>query len=53
MTLEDGETDEFLMFKLKMSLNTFARKYTKQPRTGDLKFIFTKCLFNAQSFWKN
>ena len=35
MTLEDGETDEFLILKLKRSLNIFARKYTKQPRIGD------------------
>ena len=35
MTLEDSETDEFLNLKLERSLDTFARKYTKQPRIED------------------
>ena len=37
MTFEDGETDEFLILKSKRSLNTFARKYTTQPRIGDFE----------------
>ena len=37
MTLEDGETDEFLILKLRRSLNTFAQKYMKQPRIGDFR----------------
>ena len=36
MTLEDGETDEFLLLKLKNSLNSFSRKYVKQPRISRL-----------------
>ena len=35
MTLEDRETDGFLNLKLKKSLDTFARKYTKQLRIED------------------
>ena len=35
MTLGDGETDEFLILKLKCSLGSFARKRTKQHRIGD------------------
>ena len=37
MNLENCETDECLISKLKRSLNTFAQKYTKQPRFGDFE----------------